>query len=44
MKAFSGYVMSVDKKEVAKLESLVIPLYQVSFHLLVNDKGNTEGL
>lgn len=42
--AFSGFIISVDKKLAAKLEVLVIPFYQTIYHLIVNDKGNTDGL
>lgn len=42
--AFSGYIISVDKKAVSKLEGLIIPFYQNVYHLLMNDNGNTDGL
>lgn len=42
--AFSGYIISVDKKAVAKLENLIIPFYQTVYHLIVNDNGNTDAL
>lgn len=44
LKAFSGYVLSADKASISKLEQLMVPFYQVAYHLLVNDKGNSEGL
>lgn len=42
--AFSGYIISVDKKAVSKLEGLIIPFYQNVYYLLMNDNGNTDGL
>lgn len=44
IKAFSGYIFSVDRAAMSKLETLIVPFYQVVYYLLVNDKGNSEGL
>lgn len=44
IKAFSGFLVTANKKSFAKVETLIVPFYDVTYHLLVNDKCNTTGL
>lgn len=44
IKCFANYAFSLDKKRMSKLEPLVLPFYEVAYHLLVNDNQNSDGL
>lgn len=44
LKAFSSYLEILEPKKHAPFQELTLQIYNVVYHLLVNDKGNEEGL
>jgi hypothetical protein len=44
LKALSTHLQVLETKEMIIYEDLVIPIYEAAYCLLLNDKGNDEGL
>jgi hypothetical protein len=44
LKALSTHLQVLETKEMSIYEDLVIPIYEAAYFLLINDKGNEEGL
>lgn len=44
LKALGTHLQVLETKEMAIYQDLVIPIYEAAYYLLVNDKGNEDGL